>query len=580
MERIWDSLDQYRGKIFEGTWPSIPVMFSISVMNHGQNKAFTSLGKTTKTFTYAEADAEIRRISAYFQSLGIKKGDRIVIHGKNTPAWALAYLATLFCGAVVVPLDSQMPSERVSQLGAFAGATIVCIDTDLLEKLHRDSWFDQLQAVIVLDESPDESYECIWSVRSSTAYREIITVEDDLAAILFTSGTTGNEKGVMLTHGNFTSDVYQAGDPEFLSITSGDVFYALLPLHHSYSMTAVFLESLMHGCELIFGSQMAVAKILSDMREGHVTLFLAIPLIFNKLLAGLFKKVREKGLFTYILVHIMLFINGIARKVFKKNPGRKWFKTMLEGIGMYNIKLCICGGGPLSPKVFKRYQQLGIDFIQGYGLTETAPILTLNPVSHFKVTSVGKVFPLITMRIANPDLFGVGEVQVKGPNICKGYYHDPENTKELFTEDGFLRTGDLGSMDKEQYLYLKGRAKNIIVTEGGKNVYPEEIEDSFQLYPQIEQILVRPYVAKKSERAEGIEAVIYPNQDYYKQKNLNQANIEEDVGKVVAEVNRKLVSYKKISRITILDKPMAMTSTRKIQRGKVGRTIGRLLNGF
>jgi len=309
---------------------------------------------------------------------------------------------------------------------------------------------------------------------------------------------------------------------------------------------------------------------------GNVTLFLAIPLLYNKLLAGLMKKVRERGIAAYALVRTLMWLNGVLRKTFKVNPGRRWFHQLLDGIGMVDNKVCICGGGPLSPTTFQQYQQLGLDFIQGYGLTETAPILTLNPVSRFKIKSVGKVFPLVGMRIADADLFGVGEVQVKGPNICKGYYNDPENTAHLFTQDGWLRTGDLGSLDKERYLYLKGRAKNLIVTEGGKNVYPEEIEDLFQLYPQVEQVMIRGYLANKSARAEGIEAVMYPNQEYYKLRGMEGKQIAQDMEKVVSEVNRKLTAYKKVSKTTLVEKPMAMTSTKKIQRNKVSRTIGRL----
>ncbi|MFA6646256.1 MAG: AMP-binding protein, partial [Sphaerochaetaceae bacterium] len=396
------------------------------------------------------------------------------------------------------------------------------------------------------------------------------------AAILFTSGTTGNEKGVILTHGNFVSNVFQAGDPNFLAISHEDVFYALLPLHHSYTMTAVFLESLKHGSELLFGQGIVVSRVLHEMRFGEVTMFLAIPLLYNKLLAGLLKKVREKGIAPYALIRTMMIINGFLRKTLHINRGRKWFHKLLDGIGMASNRICICGGGPLSPKTFQQYQQLGLDFIQGYGLTETAPILTLNPVSRFKIKSVGKVLPLIEMRIADPDLLGVGEVQVKGPNVGLGYYKDKENTAQLFTEDGFLRTGDLGYLDKEHYLYLKGRAKNLIVTEGGKNVYPEEIEDMFQLYNEIDQLLIRGYIANKAAQAEGIEALIYPNHDHYKQLGYDPTQITQDIEKIVHEVNKKLAAYKKIEKITIVAKPMAMTSTKKIQRNKVSRTIDRL----
>ncbi len=579
MEYSWDRLKEFRGELFHGQWPSIPHMFLITMKDHGERPAFSTItGKEKHTLTYAQAMHRILGVAEFLRQQGISKGDRVILNGKNSPQWAIAYLGIQFASAVVVPLDNQMTIDRVEALSAFSEAKAIFADTDVLEKLSTSLWLSSTTCIISLDGEEDADQVSLCQL-PETEHSELLTQlpsEDDTAAILYTSGTTGNEKGVVLTHGNFTSDVYQASDPEFLSITAEDVFYALLPLHHSYTMTAVFLESLKHGCELLFGQGMVVSRVLNEMRNGKVTLFLAIPLLYNKLLSGLMKKVREKGILTYTFIRTLMWLNGILRKAFHINPGRVWFHQLLDGIGMVDNKVCICGGGPLSPRTFLQYQQLGIDFIQGYGLTETAPILTLNPVSKFKIKSVGKVFPLVDMRIADADLFGVGEVQVKGANICKGYFKDPQNTKELFTEDGYLRTGDLGYLDKDHYLYLKGRRKNMIVTEGGKNVYPEEIEDAFQLYNEIEQIMIRGYITNKSSLAEGIEALIYPNREYYSQKGMSTAEIESDIQKIVIDVNRKLVSYKKISKTTLLEKPMAMTSTRKIQRGKVSRTIGRL----
>jgi len=579
MKHSWDVLDQYRGDLFEGTWPSIPHMLCITMRDHADRPAFTTItGNAKHTLTYTQAMHAILGVAEYLRSQGVMKGDTVVLNGKNSPQWAIAYLGIQFASAVVVPLDNQMPIDRVEALSKFSEAKVLFADTDILEKLSASEWLSTLDCIVSLNGESDyarSSLQQIPAVDTSSLLDQLPS-EHDIAAILYTSGTTGNEKGVVLTHGNFTSDVYQASDPQFLSIEAKDVFYALLPLHHSYSMTAVFLESLRHGCELLFGQGMVVSRVLNEMRTGQVSLFLAIPLLYNKFLTGLMKKVREKGMLAYAFIRTLMWINGILRRVLHINPGRRWFHQLLDGIGMVNNKLCICGGGPLSPKTFQQYQQLGLDFIQGYGLTETAPILTLNPVSRFKIRSVGKVFPLVEMRIADPDLFGVGEVQVKGPNICKGYFKDPTNTLELFTEDGYLKTGDLGYLDKENYLYLKGRAKNMIVTEGGKNVYPEEIEDAFQLYPEIEQIMIRGYIANKSARAEGIEALVFPNRDFYTQKGMSIDEIEADIQRIVSEVNKKLVAYKKISKITMLEKPMAMTSTRKIQRGKVSRTIDRL----
>lgn len=557
-------LNVYRGKFFDGEWPSVIEMLSITASRFPQRPAFSVFdGEEKITLNYSELLKRVYEVGSFLSEKGIKKGDRVVLNGKNSPAWGISYLAIQAISAVVVPLDNQMPIERVNALSAFSEARAIFADKDVLEKVDPTLFEFQVEL--------NGEFETIKGQAKITK----LPGENEIAAILYTSGTTGNEKGVVLTHGNFVSNVFQASDPNFLNFTEEDVLYGLLPLHHSYSMTAVFLEAIKQGSELIFGSTLAVSKVLSEMRRGKISLFLAIPLLYNKFLAGLMKKVKERGVVAYALIRTLMVINGFMRKVFKVNPGRRWFHPLLDGIGMAHNRICICGGGPLSPKTFQRYQQLGIDFIQGYGLTETAPILTLNPVSHFKVKSVGKVLPLIEMRIADSDLLGVGEVQVKGPNVCQGYYKDKKNTAQLFTEDGFLRTGDLGHLDKENYLYLKGRAKNLIVTEGGKNVYPEEIEDLFQLYGELDQVMVRGFMANKSAKAEGIEVLIYPNQEFCEDKS--EEEVAREIEKIVREVNKKLVAYKKIAKTTILDKPMAMTSTKKIQRNKVARTIGRLL---
>jgi long-chain acyl-CoA synthetase len=567
MKHSWDELDQYRGIQFEGQWPTIIDLLCITEQKFGKRNGFTVFKPERKTLTFSEILQEVRRVSSYLQQCGIEKGDRIIVNGKNSPAWAIAYLATLYTGAIVVPLDNQMNTERVETLSSFVEASFIFADKNVLEALDTEKdWFKELKGHATLLGS-SELYPSITTVHAEKEYERVQSSEHDIASILFTSGTTGNEKGAILTHANIVSDLYQACDGTFLSLDETDVLYALLPLHHSYCCTAVLLESIKHGAECVFGQDIVVSRMITDMREGKVTIFMGIPLLYNKLLAGMMKEVKKKGFLVNSLVHTMMVINGFAKQHLHWNPFRKTFNTLLlSKIGLDRNNFLICGAGPLAPKVFKQYQQLGLDFIQGYGLTETSPILTLNPISHFKVDSVGMVFPLVEMKIADPDENGVGEIRVKGPNITQGYYNDPIHTAELFDEEGYLKTGDLGYLDKENYLYLKGRAKNIIVTEGGKNVYPEEIEDLFQLYDQVEQILIRGYQEKKDIPSELIEAVIYPNPDYYTE---HRVPLQEDMEQVIKEVNQRVSGYKKITRLTILDEPMDMTSTKKIKRNKV-----------
>jgi long-chain acyl-CoA synthetase len=381
----------------------------------------------------------------------------------------------------------------------------------------------------------------------------------------------GTPKGVMLTHRNLVSDCYLAQGTPF-PVYYSDVFYALLPIHHAYTMLAVFIESISQGAEVVFGKRMVTKAILKDLKEAKITLLLGVPMLFNKVLAGILRGIREKGPVVYGAVSVLMGISGLIKKVFKVNPGKKMFRAVLDQASLATLRVCICGGGPLAPSVFRKYNELGIDFIQGYGLTETSPIINLNPVEKYRETSVGRVIPGVEMRILDPDERGIGEVSVKGPVVMKGYYEKPEDTAAVFTPDGWLKTGDLGYMDDDNYLYLTGRAKNMIVTEGGKNVYPEEIENEFQLFEEIDQILVRGFVSDKKMKIEIIEALVYPNAEVLKDAAgaaLSKEAVKEKIEAAVSEVNQRLLPYQKIDRTVILDEPMEMTTTKKIKRDAV-----------
>ena len=519
----WDEIEEFRQKqIVKGEWPTIPELFEMALYRFPERPCFTVFEPDRKDLTYKEAYSKIMQGAALLKASGICKGDRVLINGKNSPDWAIAYFAVLFAGAIVVPIDNQMHADRCMRLSEYAKVKFAICDFDVLEKMKGigGNWYDSLLGKAMLKGKSD-SYIKFTELEIEALEKKVDVSEHDDAAILFTSGTTGNEKGAVLSHRNITSNVYQAANG--MGVTEEDVLYALLPLHHSYCCTAVLLETIKHGADCIFGHGIIVSRMIADMKMGKVTVFMGIPLLYNKVIAGIFKQVKEKGAVTYAIVKVLMTLNGWCKKAFGKTPFKPFFdKNITSKLGLDSSKILICGAGPLSPKVFKQYQQLGLNFLQGYGLTETAPILTLNPPEHFKVDSVGKVLPFIDMIIADKDSEGIGEIRVKGPNITRGYLDDEENTKALFDENGYLKTGDLGYLDNDNYLYLKGRAKNIIVTEGGKNVFPEEIEDMFQLYQQIDQILIRGFQMKKDVPCECIEAVIYPSEVLQRQRTFQR----------------------------------------------------------
>jgi len=561
----WKTLDDYRGKAFSGTWPTLPELFRITASRFPERACFTIYEPDRVSLTYAQSLAKIEQIAAFLAAEGIKKGDKITVTGKNSPEWAIAYLATLFAGAIVVPIDYAIHNDEVLTIIKASDSVAAFVDEEKFDVL------DPVQLGLkarwsLSKKKPGYIYDLVPKAAGMTIEP---ATEFDLAAILFTSGTTGTPKGVMLTHTNLVSDCFLAQGN--LDIYHTDIFYALLPIHHSYTMLAVFLEAISVGAEIVFGQRMVTKAILKDLKEAKVTMLLGVPLLFNKVLAGIMKGLKDKGPFVYGLIRFLMLVSGFIKKTFKVNPGKKMFGAVLDKASLRTIRNCISGGGPLAPSIFRMYNQLGIDFVQGYGLTETSPIIALNPTEAYKETSVGKVLPGMEMKIIDPDEEGRGQIVVKGPMVMQGYYKNEKATKESF-QDGWLLTGDVGYMDSDNYLYLTGRAKNLIVTEGGKNVYPEEIENRFQLFSEVEQVLIKGHELDKKQKIEGIEAYIFPSKDWFDQdaaktgKTWNEAAIAEHIQSVVDQVNKTMLPYSRIDKVTVLKEALEMTTTKKVKR--------------
>ncbi len=557
----WRFLEQYRGDRFSGEWPTLPELFSLTAERHPERRCFTCYDPEKLEFTYGEALSTVREVSNFLVAKGVKKGDRVAVTGKNSPEWTVAYLAILYAGGIVVPLDYQLKSSDIEALMDFSGASILFVDEEKYDDFKPGRKSPVKRRISLSPQKEDY----ILNIRQSEAPAREYPEENDLAAILYTSGTTGNQKGVMLTHKNFVGDCFLA--QANMNIFHTDVFYALLPLHHSYCMLAVFIEAISVGAEIVFAKRLAIKQILHDLHKGQVTMFLAIPMLFNKMLKGLLRGIREKGIVVYGLIRGLMWLSGGIKKTLKINPGKMMFKGILKKLSLDTNRICICGGGPLPSSTFKMFNQLGIDFVQGYGLTETSPIVALNPKEHYKENSVGKVLPQTMMTILEPDEEGHGEILIKGPMVMQGYYKNEEYTREAFTEDGWFRSGDVGYLDHDNYLYLTGRMKSLIVTEGGKNVFPEEIEDYFQLYDEVDQILVKGYLLDEKMKTEGIEALVYPNEESFKEQS--REDVERRINEIIREVNAELMPYKRIGRVQILEEPMEMTTTKKIKRHKV-----------
>ena len=552
----------YQGKKYMGQWPTFREMMEISEERFPDNEAFKAIVPKVVTFTYKEALKKIREIAYYLVATGAKKGDHIAVTGKNSPEWALAYFAISFAGCIIVPLDYSLHIEDMEKILAFGDVDRIFIDGEKIDEIDKEG---KLFKEKISLEPESKGHKYVLDLTGPETELPKLHAEDT-AAMLFTSGTTGTPKGVMLSFSNFMSSTLSS--QRLFDVYPTDVFYAILPIHHAYTMTAVLLETVVSGASCVFGKRLVTPIMLKELREGKITMLLAVPMLFNKLLAGLMAGVHKQGPFKENLIHFLMGFSGFMKKVFHVNLGKKIFGNMLlSKISLDKMRLCICGGGPLPPSTFKQFNQLGIDFVQGYGLTETSPIININPIEVYIEESVGIPIPGVEEKIVSPDEDGNGIIYVRGPQVMKGYYKNDEATEEVLSSDGWLNTGDVGHIDSNGFLYLTGRAKSIIVTEGGKNVFPEEIEDKFQLYNEIEQCCIIPYMINKEMKTEGIRMVIYPTEAYLKEHGMEETS--RHMEEVVESVNKGLQSYKKITMVTVVDQPLPMTSTKKVKRFEV-----------
>ena len=567
----WRHLDQYRGKYFDSEWPSLAEMFEMNSDRFPDNRCFEAFSPEHVTFTYKEARAWFDHVARWLYAQGIRKGDRVAVTGKNSPEWAIAYMGIVYGGAIVVPVDATLTNAEIEHLVDFVEIKGIFMDGDRFAGLGENGKYGF--RVSLEKRNHEDCYILNLPDVGPQPYEK--PKSDDLAAFLFTSGTTGTPKAVMLSHENLTFDAYCV--QAFMNVRPTDVFYAILPIHHAYTMLAVFIESMTNGSNIVFGKRLVVTSLLREMKEGHVNMLLAVPMLYNKIFSAIMKGIEKKGRLVSALVKGGMKVCGFIKHTTGLNPGRVVFRGIRDKVSLADNRICISGAGPLPAETFKGFNQLGVDFIQGYGLTETSPIVTLNPAYSYQYSSIGKPFPGVEVDFINKDSQGNGEIITRGKHVMKGYYKNPEATAETIDGNGWLRTGDVGYADKDGFIYLTGRAKNIIVTDGGKNVFPEEIEDHFQLYYDVDQICVLGYMADEELKIEGVACVIHPSDEArreYPDAGAMQIHMEQ----IVEAVNRDLLPYKRIRKVFVVDEPLEMTSTKKIKRFAVAAKYKDMIN--
>lgn len=531
--------------------------------------------------TYGELWEKSGRLASFLAGLGIKPGDRVAIQGENRPEWGLAWLASMRSGAVTVPVDALMGFQDASFILGHSEASLVFVSRGLFNRVWRDnlSALDGKVRLVVFDavEPADPRImlldACLAGADAQDSPLPPMRGLDDLVEILYTSGTTGNPKAVMLTNRNIASDIIAIR--RMFTFGGEDTFLSVLPIHHVFEGTVGFLTPLCTGASITYAESLASASLIANMRETGATIMLGVPLLYEKLYLGLLRAVKKRPLTVRIPFRIMLMASRIAG-LFGLKPGRRLFHGLREKAGMGTIRLLISGGGPLPASYGRGFTELGFTMIQGYGLSETSPVITASTERYNRIRSAGLPLDGAEIRIGNPDARGIGEILVRGPMVMRGYYRN-EKATEAVMEDGWLCTGDAGFIDPDGFVHITGRIKNVIVTHGGKNVYPEELEEQLDASPFIKESLVYGEPESEDIRGEKVMALVVPDYElireewavlphsHYHHEPTPEA-VRHEVDRAIQQLNRRIPPYKRIAGWTISGKELEKTSTRKIKR--------------
>lgn len=548
-------------------------MLESSVEKYGDRVAFyTKFEKGPYTeITYREVLEQVNSLGTELINMGLKD-KRIAVIGETTYMWSIAYLAAVNGTGVVVPLDKELPYDDLKNLIIESEAEAVIFDK------KREDYFVRMLAEgdtplqYIISQDRETADGAILSQREliktgaaliESGDRRFLDAQIDnseMAIIIFTSGTTGMAKGIMLSHKNICADLMVS--PVFVDLDETDIFFSVLPIHHTFECTCDFLMPLYKGSAIAHCE--GLKYITKNLQEVKPTYFLGVPAIFDALYKAIWKGIRKKG--KEKTVRKAMKVSNFLRKIGIDITDRLFaeIKSVLGG----RMRMMISGGAAINPDILEDLQSFGINAIQGYGLSEAAPMGALNPQNKPKSSSCGIVFPGFDAKIADAGADGIGEICLKGDNIMMGYYQNPEATAEVI-KDGWFYTGDLGYIDDEGYIFITGRKKNVIIAKNGKNVFPEELEYKLSLYDEVAESMV--FEADSEDGTDKIIAAgIYPDWNYLKEKMGDEADddaaVRKVIEKIVDEVNDSNPSYKYIRKINLRHTEFSKNTSKKIVR--------------
>ena len=523
------------------------------------------IGTEPETYTFRQTFQLARNLSRSLRERGIEPGDRIAIWSPAGPRWAIAYLAVLYSGAVVVPLDFDGAESQTHAVLLETGCRLVFTVADRLAAVRRlRAAVPSLSSVITLDSAPGSDdavpVEILWHERDGVPSRVPIRPED-VATIIYTSGTTGVPKGAVISHASVATVI--AGVLEYLEVGPGDNVLAVLPSHHVFAPIGSLFVPLAAGATITYMHGVGSPELVKTLQTAGITAFPCVPDVFYLVHKRIFEAVRQRRLAVRLLFRSLLAFSRWMRERLGITVGRRLFPDIHRKLGG-RLRLLISGGAYFDPQVIRDFHALGFTVQQGYGLTETFGGGTLTPVRRNASGSVGASLPHVAIRIVNPDDTGVGEVAISGPTVMQGYLNDPELTSQVL-RDGWLYTGDLGHQDAAGNLYITGRRKEMIVLSSGKKVAPEELEKHYLQSPCIKEVCVLG-VSPDSDYAgtTALHAIVVPDFEYVRTHKL--ASMGEAIRDDIEDLSARLPPYKRILTYSLRADPLPRTATRKVMR--------------
>ena len=511
-----------------------------------------------REISYEKLLENVQKLASFLQREGYNRGDHIALLGKNSPEWGTTYLAIQSAGCVVIPLDSALRPQELRHIIRHSGTKAIFYDSRFAEPLHEENGLESLRCYTL-----EEIGKLIDREKSPLPMR-LPESDETTAEIIYTSGTTGSPKGVVLTHRNLVRDV--EGMKKSIELLPEDTFISVLPMHHCFEGTGGFLLPLSIGCGICYARALRAKEILEDIRASNATVILGVPLLFDKIHKGILKGVGKKGFVAKSAFSSIMDLTKLLDSTVSMRSGKTLMKAFRKKAGFGNLRLMVSGGAAIKLDVIEFFNHFGMVCVQGYGLSETSPVLAVNIVESKRFASVGPAIEGVQIKIDSPNSDGVGEILAKGAPIFEEYYKNPDATKKVFTADGWFKTGDLGRLDEEGYLYIVGRAKDVIVTSAGKNVYPDELEEKINSSPLVLESLV---IGVTHDDSEEPFAIIVPDSDgldSHFEGKWNDDDMEDAFKELIERVNKQIAPYKRIKGFKIQWEEFPKTSTKKIKR--------------